>query len=74
MYFNRKCTHITAYETDATKRLLHLSLAPRERGQLELTILIYGLKSVAAKAAIYGHYGTYATAFESFVQLSFRVS
>ena len=28
--FNRKCMHVTAYETDATKRLLNLSLAPRE--------------------------------------------
>ena len=24
MHFNRKCTHVTAYETDATKRLLDL--------------------------------------------------
>ena len=32
VYFNQKCTHVTAYETDATKRMLELSLAPRERG------------------------------------------
>ena len=27
----QKCTHVTTYETDATKILLDLSLAPRER-------------------------------------------
>ena len=34
VYFNRKCTHVTACETDATKRLLDLSLAPREQASL----------------------------------------
>ena len=32
VYFKRKCTHVTAYETGATKRLLELRLVPRERG------------------------------------------
>ena len=32
VYFNRKCTHVTAYETDAMKRLLDLSHTPRGRG------------------------------------------
>ena len=30
VYFNQKCTHATAYETDTMKRLLDLSHAPRE--------------------------------------------
>ena len=29
-YLESECTHVTTYETDATKRLLDLSLAPRE--------------------------------------------
>ena len=29
-YFNQKCTHVTAYETNVTKRLLDFSLAHRE--------------------------------------------
>ena len=39
MYFNRKCTHVTPYETDATKRLLDLlaSLSENEASLIELT-------------------------------------
>ena len=58
MYFKRKCTHVTAHETGATKRLLEVGLVLRERGYLlkqVMNIMIFGLK------VRYGRYGSYAT-------------
>ena len=56
MYFNRKCTHVTAYETDATMRLLDLSLAPRERGELS-PASFPGRTSVTAQIAFSKSHG-----------------
>ena len=32
VYFKQKCAHVTAYKTNATKRLLELNFTPREQG------------------------------------------